>query len=265
MGLQGLPFPEKVTHGAALEGRAGHVLGIGPASWKAGPGPLPLQPPRPSVPACFLGVFFFCRVPVCTSPWRDAGASLGPGLPDLITSNEPIRGQARQLGVPGLPVTAPQSQAGMQPRPRRHRLVMRGRNPGINEDGKLVTGCWATLHLGRRSAGLEPQIQGWGCQEEESGLQDHATDTDGTFLACRAPGKEVAVGRVEARAGVLRMETAACCVTWAWLPNLSGLQCSDSGLGQQESHVYGGRPRSPASMPLPMPMVSALGSPGVGG
>lgn len=130
--------------------------------------------------------------------------------------------------------------------------------------GKLITGCWAVLRPGRRSAGLEPQIQRWGRQEEESGLQDHATDTDGAFLACPAPGKEVAVGRVEAKAEVLRMETAACCVTWAWLPNLSGLQCSDSGLGQQESHVYGGRPRFPASMPLPMPMVSALGSPGVG-
>ncbi|TKC43502.1 hypothetical protein EI555_020483 [Monodon monoceros] len=37
---------------------------------------------------------------------------------------------------------------------------------------------------------LEPQIQRCGRQEEESGLQDHATDTDGAFLACPALGKE---------------------------------------------------------------------------
>lgn len=47
-------------------------------------------------------------------PW-----ALSSGLPDFITSNEPIRGQERQLGVPGLPVSVPQSRAGMRPQPSR--------------------------------------------------------------------------------------------------------------------------------------------------
>ena len=46
VGLQGLLFPEKVTHGEASGGGGGgHLLGIGPVSWKPRPGP-----PSP----CFL-------------------------------------------------------------------------------------------------------------------------------------------------------------------------------------------------------------------
>lgn len=62
----------------------------------------------------------------------------------------------------------------MQPQPAAHRLLMRGRNPGINEDGKLTTGCGLCRAPGGIlqvwSLGPPPGLGVRG-REEQSGLR----------------------------------------------------------------------------------------------